>query len=291
MNQPSKTTQNDKSTEFLYGTPLGRIVLESLLFLRVPKLLGFLLRTPLSHFYIKRFIKVHAIDMGDFGNDTDGKQFRSFNDFFTRKKPESALSFDGKKTHLISPSDSLLSVYKITDNATFHIKGFDYTLNDFFGNDGTSGETAELTKKFAGGDCLVFRLCATDYHRYCYIDDGHQGKNTFLPGKLYSVQPRAAEHFRIYTKNRRSWAILETENFGTVAQIEVGAFSVGGIKNHLDGGFFKKGDEKGYFDLHGSTIVLLFQKDKIELNKDIAQRTIGGEEARVKYGQFIGIKK
>lgn len=283
-------SKNDAPVRFLHGTSLGRVLLETMLFLRVPKFLGFLLRTPLSHFYIKKFIAKNKIDMSDFNNDTEGKQFKSFNDFFTRKKPESALSFDTEKTHLISPSDSLLSAFKIEDNAVFRIKGFDYTLEDFFQNK-KDLLSEKLKEKFSLGDCLVFRLCATDYHRYCYIDDGQQGKNHFIPGKLYSVQPLAAENFRIYTKNRRSWTIMETENFGTVAQIEVGAFSVGGIKNHLNGGHFKKGDEKGYFDLHGSTIVLLFEKDKIILNDEILEKTKNGDEFRVKYGQFIGVKK
>ncbi|MBQ1591392.1 MAG: phosphatidylserine decarboxylase, partial [Treponema sp.] len=55
------------------------------------------------------------------------------------------------------------------------------------------------------------------------------------------------------------------DHFGDAAQIEVGAFSVGGIINHLQDASFEKGQEKGYFDLHGSTIVLLLQKDRATL--------------------------
>ena len=97
--------------------------------------------------------------------------------------------------------------------------------------------------------------------------------------------------FKVYTKNRRSWTILHTDNFGDVAQIEVGAFSVGGIKNHHENYSFKKGEEKGYFDLHGSTIVLLFEKDRILLDEEICKITQGGQEYKVCYGQKIGVKK
>ena len=84
---------------------------------------------------------------------------------------------------------------------------------------------------------------------------------------------------------------MDTENFGKIAQVEVGAFSVGGIKNNLETGSFKKGDEKGYFDLHGSTIVLLLQKDKVQLLEEIKKVTAAGQEYRVKIGQCVGEKK
>ena len=275
---------NDKSVQFLYGTKCGRVILHTILALRVPKLLGCVLRSPLSKFYIPSFVKKNGIDMTDF----EGVKFKSFNDFFTRKKE---ISFDSESTHLISPADSLLSVYQITENSTFHIKGFDYTLQDFFEPAKFGMTNEETTELFKGGLCLVFRLCATDYHRYCYIDSGSQNGNHFIQGSLYSVQPLAAENFRLYTKNRRSWTIMDTQNFGKVAQIEVGAFSVGGIQNHYEQQNFKKGEEKGYFDLHGSTIVLLLQKDRIKLLDEITRITETGNECRVKIGQFIAEKQ
>ena len=274
---------NDKSVQFLYGTKCGRGLLYAILALRVPKLLGVVLRSPFSRFYIKSFVKKNGIDMTGFEN----VKFKSFNDFFTRKKE---ISFDSDLTHLISPSDSLLSVYQITGDSKFHIKGFDYTLQDFFEPERFEVSEKETIELFKGGLCLVFRLCATDYHRYCYVDSGCQNGNHFIQGSLYSVQPLAAEKFRLYTKNRRSWIIMDTQNFGKVAQIEIGAFSVGGIKNNIEKGSFKKGDEKGYFDLHGSTIVLLLQKDKVRLLDEIKKVTDTGSEYRVKIGQCVAVK-
>ena len=267
---------NDSSVKFLYGTKSGRGLLSFILAVKVPALLGCILRSPVSKIYINKFIKKNGIDMTPW----QGQKFKSFNDFFTRKKE---ITFDAEPSHLISPSDSSLSVYTIEENSTFHIKGADYTLEDFF-------QDADIGKKFVGGDCLIFRLAATDYHRYNYIDNGSVGENHFIKGKLYSVQPLALEKYKVFTKNRRSWAILKTENFGDVAQIEVGAFSVGGIVNHHSNASFKKGDEKGFFDLHGSTIVCLFEKGKIQLLPEVVSATAGGEELRVKVGQFIGTK-
>lgn len=268
---------NSKSVVFLCSSPFGRFLYNLTLFLQVPKIMGAFLRSPLSKFFIKGFVKKNNIDMSAFV----GVKFKSFNDFFTRKdnsrKPELSPEI------LISPCDSALSVFNIEENSTFKIKGFDYTLKDFF-------ETDEFDKTFSGGNALIFRLAATDYHRYCYIDSGSLEKNHFLKGKLYSVQPVCCRTFKVYTKNRRSWTILHTQNFGDVAQVEVGAFSVGGIKNHHENYSFSKGEEKGYFDLHGSTIVMLFRKNTIKLDEEILAQTANGKETIVKYGQPIGKK-
>lgn len=268
---------NSKSVVFLCSSPFGRFLYNLTLFLQVPRIMGAFLRSPLSKFFIKGFVKKNNIDMSAFA----GVKFKSFNDFFTRKdnsrKPELS------PETLISPCDSALSVFNIEENSTFKIKGFDYTLKDFF-------ETDEFDKTFSGGNALIFRLAATDYHRYCYIDSGSLEKNHFLKGKLYSVQPVCCRTFKVYTKNRRSWTILHTQNFGDVAQVEVGAFSVGGIKNHHENYSFSKGEEKGYFDLHGSTIVMLFRKNTINLDEEILAQTANGKETTVKYGQPIGKK-
>lgn len=268
---------NSKSVVFLCSSPFGRFLYNLTLFLQIPKIMGAFLRSPLSKFFIKGFVKKNNIDMSAFA----GVKFKSFNDFFTRKdnsrKPELS------PETLISPCDSALSVFNIEENSTFKIKGFDYTLKDFF-------ETDEFDKTFSGGNALIFRLAATDYHRYCYIDSGSLEKNHFLKGKLYSVQPVCCRTFKVYTKNRRSWTILHTQNFGDVAQVEVGAFSVGGIKNHHENYSFSKGEEKGYFDLHGSTIVMLFRKNTIKLDEEILAQTANGKETTVKYGQPIGKK-
>ena len=51
------------------------------------------------------------------------------------------------------------------------------------------------------------------------------------------------------------------------------------------------GEEKGYFEYGGSTIVLLFEKDKITLDEEIINNSLNGFETYVKYGEKIGEKK
>ena len=62
---------------------------------------------------------------------------------------------------------------------------------------------------------------------------------------------------------------------------------VGGIVNENENCRVTKGSEKGYFELAGSTIVLLFEKDRIDLNPEIKEALTTEEEVRVKLGQWI----
>lgn len=145
----------------------------------------------------------------------------------------------------------------------------------------------KIAKEFVGGDCVILRLCANDYHHYCYIDDGFQGRNHFVKGLLHSVQPIALENAPVYRQNRRMWTILDTVNFGKVAQIEIGALLVGGIVNDHENVMMRKGAEMGHFELIGSTIVLLFKKGHIDLLPEIKECIKGDKEVRVIQGQHI----
>lgn len=84
--------------------------------------------------------------------------------------------------------------------------------------------------------------------------------------------------------------MLETNNFGEVAQIEIGAVLVGGIVNNSENVLMKRGQDMGRFELIGSTIVLLFEKGKIELIPEILDNIKGDKEFRVVQGQHIANK-
>jgi len=69
---------------------------------------------------------------------------------------------------------------------------------------------------------------------------------------------------------------------------EVGATMVGGIVQSNKGNSVRKGEEKGYFKFGGSTVVLLFEKSKIDIDKDTLINTANGYETAVKMGERIG---
>ena len=81
------------------------------------------------------------------------------------------------------------------------------------------------------------------------------------------------------------------EHFDKVVYVEVGALGVGKIVNNHEEYTFKKGEEKGYFEFGGSTIVLLIKKNIINLDKDILENSSEGIETIVKYGERIGKNK
>ena len=82
---------------------------------------------------------------------------------------------------------------------------------------------------------------------------------------------------------------MHTDNFGDVVQIEFGAMMVGKICNYHREYNFIKGEEKGMFKFGGSTIVQLFEKDRIRPDSDILRNTRDGFETVVHYGEKVGI--
>ena len=232
-----------------------------------------------SKLLIKPFIKRSGIDTSQYIM----YGFRSYNDFFTRVVKPEKRPVDFAPEHLISPCDSKLTVYKISRNSIFRIKGSRYRVSDLLKND-------FLANRYSGGYCLIFRLEVDDYHRYCYIDSGIKTDNTFISGELHTVNPIALARYNIYKRNSREYTVLHTDNFGDVVQVEVGAMMVGRIVNHHGEGAFSRGQEKGKFEFGGSTIVMLFGKDSIVPDTDILRNSAEGIETVVKYGEKIGRK-
>ncbi len=269
--------QNPSSSlRFLYRTTIGRIILKPLTCRPISKLGGTFFSSKMSTRMIKGFIEKNNIDMSQFEN----REFKSYNDFFTRKLRDGAREIDMSPDALISPCDSRLTAYKIDDRLRFYIKGRKYSLREFLGGD-------KIATEFSGGLCLVFRLCVDDYHRYCYFDSGKSLKRRYIKGKFHTVQPIALERYNYYHENAREYEVIKTENFGLAVQSEVGALMVGKIVNH-NLPSFKRGDEKGYFEFGGSTIVVLLKSGKATLRDDIVKASQKFEETRVKFGEKIG---
>lgn len=273
----SKFIYESKTVQILYNTFIGRSFIKLLSLPFFSKIIGWFLNTSISKLKIKSFINKNNIDVSLYENKT----YNSFNDFFTRKIK--VLNFEKDINTFISPCDSKLTVYDITDDSIFKIKDSYYSVNDLLGGN-------EISNKYVGGYALIFRLEATDYHRYIYIDNLKHDKPVFIKGVLNTVRPIVLKHFNIYKKNSREYTVLHTDNFGDVIQVEVGAILVGKINNFHDGGEYKKGEEKGMFEFGGSTIVLLIEKDKVKIDQDILDNSIKNIETVVKCGERIGKK-
>lgn len=262
---------------YMYHTLPGRVMLRAASGRRFSRVCGRFLDSPLSRPMVRRFVKKNHIDRADYYNPT----FRNFNEAFTRKIHEEKRPLAADPDALISPCDGRLSAYRIHDGLVVPIKQSWYTVSDLLGGD-------PIAERYRDGICLVFRLCVDDYHRYCYIDDGVKGENTFLPGRLHTVRPIALEMHPVFVQNCREYTVMDTVRFGEVTQIEVGALMVGKISNHHGATEFSRGEEKGMFEYGGSTIVLLFEEGQATLPESLFCATEAGIETIVRMGQEIG---
>ena len=268
--------KENKINIFLYTTKFGRIILKIIVLPFISKIVGLYQNSIFSKCEIPKFIKTNHINM----NDYEKKDYKSFNEFFTRKIKEDKRKIDDDKYNLISPCDAKLKVYKLTKDLVFNIKNSKYKLNDLI----DSNMKLDMDNAYA----LVFRLCVDDYHRYSYIDSGYQEENNHIKGVLHTVRPIATNNLNVFIQNEREWVILHTKNFGDVIEIEIGALMVGKIVNEHRNYEFRKGEEKGYFKFGASTIILII--NNIDIDDDILLNSANDIETIVKLGEKIGRK-
>ena len=255
---------------FLYHTVLGRILLKVLVARPwLSKAVAIYYKSRLSKKKIIPFIEENNVDVSEWVIE----DFKTFNDFFIRRKDVSVDS------GLISIADSKLSVYKIDEGLKLKIKNSIYNLEDILGS-------SEMAEKYNNGTCLVFRLGVNDYHRYIYIDSGKLISQKFINGELHTVRS-ISEKYNVFSRNCRVVNEFQTESLGDVAQVEVGALLVGCVQNY-NKSVFIKGEEKGYFEYGGSTVVVLLQEGVVTIDADIIEQSNKDIEVKVSVGEKIG---
>lgn len=265
---------------WLYNNPIGEMSLE-----------GFVKRKALSDWYGDKMDSAESVDkIADFVNGygidlniAQKQEFTSFNDFFYRKLKPSARVIDRDSSVLASPADGKVFAYNDISNKDFIVKGYKFNLKEYLQND-------ELAKQFEGGSLIIVRLCPTDYHRLHFPFDGTvKQKNNKIEGDLYSVSPIAIKHkVELFCMNKREYTIINNNLFGDVVYSEVGATMVGSIIQTHTGNTFSKAEEKGYFKFGGSTVIMLFEKDKLNIDKDLLDNTQKGLETSVLMGERLG---
>lgn len=272
-----------KILDILYSTKPGKLGLELLVKRKLYSVLtGYFCDMGFSKRNISAFAENYSIDLNECVNKLE--EFKSFNDFFARKLKPSARNFNCGNDRLISPGDGRLQAWEHIDtNNIIQVKGLKYSLTGLLQNEQLAGE-------YHGGTYLILRLCPVDYHRFHFIDNGICGKNTRIKGEYYSVNPVALKNIpEIFCRNKREYCLFETENFGTVLCVEVGATSVGSIvQTYSPDKRTEKGEEKGYFKFGGSTVLLFFKKNKVRIDDDILRETNKGIETKVCAGEIIG---
>lgn len=246
---------------------------------------------PSSHRKVRPFIEKFNIPIADYEGGTrpahdPRDSYRSFNEFFIRKFRLGKRSFVTEEYRMPAFAEARYVGFDSVDEKTaYPVKGNFLLAKDIIGND-------QVSKIFEGGPLLIARLCPVDYHRYHYPDTGKVLDHFPIPGGFDSVNPLALKFKnQIFINNERHVSILQTENFGRLAYVEVGAICVGKIvQTHRWNKPFLRGEEKGYFLFGGSTVILLGEKGAWRPSKDIIQNTTKGIETYLHLGQEVAVK-
>lgn len=285
--------------DFLYGNVFGRILLKYVA--AAPwfsRWRGGRRDRPESKDDILPFLEENRIDLSDggFGPGWQADGFATFNEFFTRQRDYGAYYAALREHGLLADpasewgelpavADARLSVWPVGPDLAVPVKQSVYTLKELVGQ---RAHDIDLTP-FEGGRCLVFRLGVDDYHRYVFPDSGRLVRRYFIPGELHTVRP-VSERYRVYARNARSVSILDTDHFGPLLTVEVGAMLVGHIVEHpLPNITFDVLQEKGYFEFGGST-VLLVTGPNVTIDTDLLEASARGDEVKVRLGEPVGRK-
>jgi phosphatidylserine decarboxylase len=244
---------------------------------------------------LRAFLSGYRIDMEE-AVESNPFAYRSFNAFFTRALKPGARPIDADPQHIVSPVDGALSQCgELLGDRLLQAKGHYYSLEELLAGD------MEAVEAYRGGRFACIYLAPFNYHRIHMPCAARVYKNVYVPGELFSVNASTARAVpRVFARNERLICDFETDH-GRMAVILVGALFVGSIETvHCGevnppprartaarsipegvGRAFAKGDELGRFNM-GSTVVLLFQKDRIEWDPALVP------QATVRLGRSIG---
>lgn len=274
----SEKVLGEKWLVWLYNNPVGEATMFSLVKRKfVSDWYGKMMDSPSSVEKIKPFIEEYKIDL----SIAQKQEFNSFNDFFTRKLKQDSRPIDTTYNVVVSPADGKILAYDDISNTDFIVKGVRFNVTSFLDN-------VDLASKYIDGSLMIIRLAPYDYHRFHFPVSGNITATKKIEGDLYSVNPIALrEMAEIFFLNKREYVSISTPHFGNVIMAEVGATMVGSIIQTNENNIIEKGQEKGYFKFGGSTVVLLFERDRIQIDKDLIKNTANGLETEIKMGERI----
>jgi phosphatidylserine decarboxylase len=223
------------------------------------------------------YVGLMGLDMSEF---QDPASYKTLNELFTRKlKKDRKFSLDAKD--FISPCDSYISECgTLSNNYALQIKGMHYKSDDFIGTHFTQEEKDNIHN----GTFLNFYLSPKDYHRYHIPTNLKVLKSVHIPGKFYPVNiPSLKKRLNLFIENERVVIHCETPSGKRFFMILVSALNVGVMQVNFepkiqtnantttpqayefDNLHLDKGSDFGCFEM-GSTIIVLAEKDMLELN-------------------------
>lgn len=222
--------------------------------------------------FINWFIARYGVDMSE-ALEPDPEAYPNFNAFFTRPLKDGARPLSGDSGTVLSPADGTLSqCEKIRRGRLFQAKGQTFSAAEL------TGEAEPTLEPFEQGLFATIYLSPKDYHRVHMPLTGTLEKMTFIPGRLFSVNPVTTEKVpRLFARNERVVAWFRTE-WGPMVVVLVGAMIVAGIETVWAGPVapggrrvwsqsyptegagtltLERGQEMGRFHLGSTAIVML----------------------------------
>jgi phosphatidylserine decarboxylase len=267
----------ERRLHLLYETTLGRLLLGAIFARRwYSRLNAIRDKSSYSARKIQPLVNRFGIDMSDYPEQS----YASYDSFITRKIDPAKRPIADNPNALIAVADSRLLAYSVTSDGRIAVKQSSYTITELL-------RDRALAATYNEGTCLVFRLGTEDYHRYCFADDGEVIRTNSINGVLHSVQPISSKRYKAFSENHREYSVIETANFGTVVTVEVGAILVGKIHNHNITSC-RRGQEKGYFSLGGSSILVLLKPGAVTIDSDITEYSLKQIETKVRLGEKVG---
>jgi phosphatidylserine decarboxylase len=230
----------------------------------------------MKNLLIRAFAGHFKVDMTE-AAEPELETYPSFNAFFTRPLRADARPIDSGENTICCPADGAISqLGAITQGRLFQAKGKDFSAAELLAD-------AKRASDFENGQFATIYLSPRDYHRVHMPMAGKLAAQTYIPGKLFSVNQVTAENVEgLFARNERLVCYFDTDA-GPMAMVLVGAMIVAGIETVWSGqvappprnpqtinykrkpGAVKlaRGEEMGRFML-GSTVILLFPENTIE---------------------------
>ncbi len=269
--------------DWCYNTQPGMWLTRALLSRRAVSIAyGWYCRRKWTRRRIVPFARAMGVDLSEIIEPLDS--FGSFSEFFCRSIDLTRRPIDPDPTRLISPVDGRLFVLSGCDkNTPLVIKGGLFDMARLLSN-------STLACRFDGGTIVTSRLYLNDYHHFHFPDSGVAQKPQSIPGRYFAVSPYAREwKVPFCSENHRVVTLLDSDHFGTIAIVEIGAFTVGSIRQcFCPGVHVTKGERKGLFELGGSLVVLVFERGAVQIDDDLHNNSQAGIETLVRMGEGIG---
>lgn len=201
---------------------------------------------------------------------------------------------------IVSPSDSRVLIGSFPVNGELLIKEKFFCLKELIGADKLGWQAC-----FEEGNWAIFRLTPEKYH-YNHVPVSGVVVDTYeIDGEYHSCNPSAVVRMVTpYSKNRRCVTVIDTgvtggSGVGFVAMIEVVALMIGEIvqcysEERYDapspirvGQFLKRGAVKSLFRPGSSTVVLMFEKDRVLFDYDLIKNT-ERHDLQSRFSYFFG---